>query len=268
MGHFIEVETGVKLFVEDIGEGQPVVFLHGWPVNHKMFEYQATELVKQGYRFIGIDLRGYGQSDRPATGYDYDRKADDVRAVVDYLQLENIVLAGFSMGGPIAARYMSRHKEYQVSKLMLLAPAAPRFTKTDHFPYGIEASEIDGMIASIQEDRPAFLDEFGKQFFHQEPSDPFKQWFGGLGLEASAHGTIQSAIALRDEDGLDDLPGISVPTLLLHGTEDEICPLDFSLYLAEHLADAELVKVENSGHGFIFEEKEKTNNEILTFLKR
>ncbi|PPA69758.1 alpha/beta fold hydrolase [Jeotgalibacillus proteolyticus] len=267
MGHYVEVEQDVKLFVEDIGEGQPVIFLHGWPVNHKMFEYQINDLVEEGYRFIGIDQRGYGKSDRPDSGYDYDRKADDVRAVIEYLQLEDAVLAGFSMGGPVALRYMARHKEYQISKLLLLAPAAPRFTKTDDFSLGIEKSEIDGMIESIKQDRPAFLKEFGDQFFYQEPSEPFKQWFGTLGLEASAHGTINSAQALRDEDGRSDLAAVNVPVLLLHGEKDEICPIDFSTLLEEQLANAKLIKIENSGHGFIFEQKEKVNQEILRFLK-
>ncbi|WP_404405598.1 alpha/beta fold hydrolase [Jeotgalibacillus malaysiensis] len=267
MSHRIEVEKGVSLFVEDIGEGQPVIFIHGWPVNHRMFEYQINEIVNLGYRFIGIDLRGYGQSDKPWSGYNYDRKADDVKAVIDHLGLKNAVLAGFSMGGPIALRYMARHQQHGISKLMLLAPAAPRFTKTDDFPYGIEAKEIDGMIESIQKDRPAFLDEFGDMFFHQEPSEAFRHWFGTLGLQASAHGTIHSAEALRDEDGRGDLEHVTVPVLLLHGINDEICPIDFSEYLQSHLQNAELVKFEESGHGLVFEETEKLNAEILQFLR-
>ena len=106
MGHYIEVEDGVKVFVEDIGTGQPVVFIHGWPLNSKSFEMQANELALRDFRFIGIDLRGFGKSDKPWTGYDYDTQASDVKAVVDQLGLDNFVLAGFSMGGAIAIRYM------------------------------------------------------------------------------------------------------------------------------------------------------------------
>ncbi len=117
MGHYIKTEEHVTLFVEDIGHGRPIIFLHGWPLNHKMFEYQMNELPKRGFRFIGVDLRGYGQSDRPWEGYDYDTMADDVKAVIYTLQLENAILAGFSMGGAIAIRYMARHEGADVDKL-------------------------------------------------------------------------------------------------------------------------------------------------------
>ena len=266
MGHYVEVEKGVNVFVEDIGEGQPIIYIHGWPVNHKMFEYQMNELPKHGCRFIGIDLRGYGKSDRPWNGYDYDRKADDVRAVIDALQIENAVLAGFSMGGAIAIRYMARHQQHQISKLILLAPAAPKFTKSEDYSMGIAPEEVDDMIMNIQEDRPAFLAGFGEMFFHQKPSEAFDHWFGTLGLEASAHGTIHSAQALRNEDGRADLSSVTVPALLLHGRKDEICPFDFSTYLEEKLTDAELVPFEESGHGLVFEETEKVNSEILRFI--
>lgn len=266
MGHYVEVEKDINLFVEDIGQGQPIIFIHGWPVNHKMFEYQMNELPKHGYRFIGIDLRGYGKSDRPWTGYNYDRQADDIRAVIEYLQLENAVLAGFSMGGPIALRYMARHEAFQISKLILLAPAAPKFTKSDDYTLGIEPVEVDDMITAIQKDRPGFLRGFGEKFFHQEPSEPFRQWFGSLGLEASAHGTIHSAKALRDEDSRPDLAAINVSTLILHGKFDEICPYTFASQLAEEITNAKVIDFENSGHGLIFEEKEKVNSEILSFL--
>lgn len=115
MGRYVQVEPNVSIFVEDIGQGTPVVFLHGWPVNYKMFEYQLNVLPNQGIRAIAIDFRGYGKSDAPSTGYDYDRMADDVRAVIDDLELTDVVLAGFSMGGAIAVHYMARHAGHGVS---------------------------------------------------------------------------------------------------------------------------------------------------------
>lgn len=137
MGRYVQVEPNVKVYVEDIGEGTPVVFLHGWPVNYKMFEYQLNVLPNHGIRAIAIDFRGYGLSDKPSTGYDYDRMADDVRAVIDDLELKDAVLAGFSMGGAIAVHYMARHKGHGVSKLALLSAARPVFTQREGYPYGL-----------------------------------------------------------------------------------------------------------------------------------
>ncbi|MGG4488513.1 alpha/beta fold hydrolase [Metabacillus idriensis] len=268
MGHFIEVEKGVKLFAEDIGEGQPVVFLHGWPVNHKMFEYQLNELPEKGYRFIGIDLRGYGKSDRTKDGYDYDTMADDVKAVIDDLKLDNVVLAGFSMGGPIAVRYMARHEGHKVSKLMLLAAAAPLFTQRDDYPYGLSMEETDDIITNLQTDRPAMLAEFGKMFFESELSEEFKAWFHDLGLEASSYATIKSAEALRDEDGRSDLAKVNVPTAIFHGKKDQICPFEFTEAMSEGIQYSFVIPFENSGHGLFFDEKEKFNSELLRFLEQ
>jgi pimeloyl-ACP methyl ester carboxylesterase len=125
----IEVEDDVELFVRDMGEGDPIVFLHGWPLSHRMFEYQYHHLLDESFRCIGIDHRGYGESDKPYGGYSYDRFADDVKAVLDELDVEGVTLAGFSMGGGIATHYMSRHDEAHVDKLALLAAASPCLTE-------------------------------------------------------------------------------------------------------------------------------------------
>jgi len=129
----IRTTNGVNINVEDIGAGKPIVFIHGWPVNHKMFEYQFTELPKHGYRCIGIDLRGFGDSDKPWDGYNYNSMADDVKAVLDTLNLQNVTLVGFSMGGAIAIHYIARHQGSHISKLVLLGAAAPCFTKREDF---------------------------------------------------------------------------------------------------------------------------------------
>lgn len=170
MGHYVKTEEHVTLFVEDIGHGRPIIFLHGWPLNHKMFEYQMNEFPKRGFRFIGIDLRGYGQSDRPWEGYDYDTMADDVKAVIYTLQLENAVLAGFSMGGAIAIRYLARHDGADIDKLILLSAAAPAFTKRPGYPYGMRKQDIDDMIEQFKTDRPKTLADLGKQFLRKSVS--------------------------------------------------------------------------------------------------
>lgn len=267
MGHYVEVESGVKVFVEDVGIGQPVVFIHGWPLNNKSFEMQISEVVQAGFRYIGIDLRGYGKSDKPWSGYDYTTQAADVKAVVDHLGLEQIVLAGFSMGGPIAIRYLTKYGTEGVDKLLLMGAAAPLFTQRDDFNIGMQPAEVDDIIAQIQKDRPAFLAQFADMFFEQEKSEEFLKWFQQLGLEAAAHSTIHSAIALRDEDLRDELAGISLPTAVFHGQKDQICPYELGEELERQIPNAYLVPFADSGHGINGDEPDKFNEELVRFLK-
>jgi non-heme chloroperoxidase len=266
MGYYIEVEKNVKLFVEDIGEGIPVVFIHGWPVNHKMFEYQFTQLPKEGFRCIGIDLRGFGKSDCPWKSYSYNRMADDIRAVIDELKLNEVNLAGFSVGGAISVRYMARHSGYKVSKLVLIGAAAPSFIQRDDYAYGKTKEEVDDIIKSIHTDRPQMAADFGKIFLEKDVSEPFGNWLHGLSIEASAHGTIKVMESLRDEDLREDLGKIKVSTAIFHGELDQICPIAFGEMMNEKIENSKLIRFEESGHGTLFDEKDKFNKELIKFL--
>ena len=260
--------NGVGINVGDIGSGKPVVFIHGWPVNHNMFEYQFTELPKHGYRCIGIDLRGFGDSDKPWEGYNYDTMADDVKAVLDTLNLQDVTLVGFSMGGSISIRYMSRHQGARIKKLALLGAASPCFTKREDFPYGIDKSAVDDLIRQTYKDRPSMLRNFSEIFFAapEKLSAEFKIWNLSLGLAASAHATIQCAIELRDADLRKDLASIHVPTLILHGADDRICLFDLAKVMHESIKGSQLVQIEKAGHGFYFEERERINSELIKFI--
>lgn len=267
MGHFIEVEEGIKVYVEDIGSGQPVIFIHGWPLNSKAFESQVSILVENGYRFIGIDLRGYGKSDKPWTGYDYETMANDIKAFVNHLGLSNFVLAGFSMGGPIAIRYITKFGQQNMDKLLLLSAAAPVFTQRDDFQQDLKPKEVNDIINEIKKERPAFLSEFADMFFDQKKSPEFLHWFQLLGLEAGAHSTINSAIALRDEDLRNELDTISLPTAIFHGKTDQICEYALGEELEKQIPNSVLVPFKDSGHGINTDEPERFNNELLRLLK-
>jgi non-heme chloroperoxidase len=267
LGHYIEVEAGVKIFVEDIGEGQPVVFIHGWPLNSKSFEMQANELALNGFRFIGIDLRGFGKSDKPWSGYDYDTQASDVKAVIDHLGLENFVLGGFSMGGPIAIRYLTKYGQQGVDKLLLMGAAAPLFTQRDDFTINMKPEEVDDIIEQIKQDRPAFLAQFADMFFEQKKSKEFLHWFQLLGLEAGAHSTINAAIALRDEDLRGELAGITVSTAIFHGQKDQICAYELGEEMEKQIPNSVLVPFKDSGHGINGDEPERFNTEMISFLR-
>jgi non-heme chloroperoxidase len=268
VGYFVRVEPDVKIYVEDLnpGGGKPILFIHGWPANHNLFEYQFDQLPKQGYRCIGIDLRGFGNSDKPWKGYDYDRLADDVRAVVDALKLQNFTLAGHSVGGAIAIRYMARHNGHGVSKLALFAAAAPSFTKRPNFPYGQTKQAVDDLIEGTYNDRPKMLQGFGDMFFFQLITRPFSDWFLQLGLQAAGWSTAAVAVSLRDETLFSDIGKIRVPTLILHGVHDKVCPFPLAEAQKEGIKNAKLVPFENSGHGLFWEERDKFNKELARFI--
>lgn len=267
MGTFIQAVDGTKIYVEDVGSGQPVVFLHGWPANNNMFEYQKNLLVEEGYRYVGIDYRGYGKSDAPATGYDYKTMASDVNEVIEQLKLTNVTLLGFSMGGGIALSYLLQYGDSKVSKLVLAGAAAPVFTQRDGYPYGMTKEEVDALIADTKQDRPSMLKGFGEIFFAKEHPEPLQQWFHGLSIAASSHGTIQSAIALRDEDLRGKLENIKVNTLIIHGKKDQVCPFEFAEEMQKEIPHARLEVFEESGHGMLLDEQEKFNETLLTYVK-
>lgn len=268
--YYIEVERDVRVYVEDIdpGGGRPVLFLHGWPANHNMFEYQYDQLPKYGFRCIGMDLRGFGKSDRPWKGYGYDRMADDVRVVIDVLQLNNVILVGFSVGGAISIRYMARHRQYGISKLALLAAAAPVFTKRPDYPYGFTKEEVNALIHQTETDRPLMLSDFGKMFFASAISPEFRNWFQTLGLEASGYGTTMTAISLRDEDLRNDIPQITVPTGIFHGVLDKVVPIQSATLIHQMIPHSEMHRFEHSGHGVFYDELEKFNYIFYQFLTK
>ncbi|MFA6941990.1 MAG: alpha/beta hydrolase [Clostridiaceae bacterium] len=226
MGYYVEAEPNVKIYVEDLNPkgNKTILFLHGWPGSHKLFEYQFDKLPEMGYRCIGIDTRGFGSSDKPYGGYDYNRLSDDVKCIVDVLKLQDFTLAGHSTGGAIAIRYMARHKGYGVSKLALFAAAAPSLIKRPNFPYGLEKEDVMKIIQGTYTDRPKMLRDFGNAFFFQHITKPFSDWFFGLGLQAAGWATAAVANTWLDEVLFSELEAIDVPTLIIHGIHDKIVP--------------------------------------------
>ncbi len=265
---YIEVEKGVRIFVDDSapGTGKPVLFIHGWPVNHKMFEYQFTELPKYGFRCIGMDLRGFGKSDHPWEGYSYNRLADDVRIVIDSLGIDNLILVGFSIGGAIAIRYMGRHSGHKVSKLALLAAASPVFTQRPNYPFGLPVEEVNKIIFDTYTDRPKMVSDFGDKFFVHDVSYEFKNWLSSLSLEASAHATAMCAVSLRDEDLRKDLQKIQIPTGIFHGVHDKIVPFPSAVETYHRIKCSELFPFECSGHGVFYDELERFNYYFVQYL--
>ncbi len=265
---FIEVQPGVRLHVRDWGMGKPVILIHGWPLSDAMYDYQMTELAQKGYRAISITLRGYGKSDQPWGPYNYDVFADDIKAILDQLDIKDATLGGFSMGGPIAIRYMTRHNGAHVAKLALFAAAAPIWTKRADYPYGLDKTQADDLIKAVDTDRTKLLEDFGKIFGKTEKSISagLAAWLYNIGMEASPYAVAQSVVALRDTDLRPELSKINVPTAIFHAVDDKICPFAFAGQMAEGIKNSTIIRFENSGHGLFIEEKDKFNRELMKFV--
>jgi len=269
MESYIRVEPDVRIFVNDMNPSgkKTILFIHGWPANQQMFEYQYNQLVPMGYRCIGIDTRGFGNSDKPLKGYDYDRLADDVFCVVKALGLHNFTLAGHSTGGAIAIRYMARYNGHGVCKLALFAAAAPSLIQRPDFLFGQKAEDIEReFIQGAYNDRPKMLREFGDIFFYQKVSEPFSDWFFQLGLQAAWWSTIAISESWLKEVLFTDLTKIHVPTLIMHGIHDQVVPYPLGVIQHEAIKNSKLITFENGGHGSFYDERDKFNWELVQFV--
>ena len=228
----ISGSTSTDIHYYDQGDGQPVVLIHGWPLSHRMWESQINALTAAGYRCIAYDRRGFGESGRPTGGYDYDTFAADLHALITHLDLKNVVLAGFSMGGGEVARYIGRYGTGNVAKAMLLGAVTPFMLKTADNPQGAEKSMFDGLIAGVKQDRLAFLDGFFPNFYNADTevgNKPdliaFSKW---IAWAASSLATQQCITAFGTTDFRGDLAKFDVPTLVVHGDAVRIGPIEDS----------------------------------------
>ncbi|BFT72509.1 alpha/beta fold hydrolase [Paenibacillus sp. P36] len=258
MGYYVTVEPDVNLYVEDINpEGsKTIVFLHGWPFSHDQFEYQFDVLPSLGFRCIGIDWRGFGKSDRPYSGYTLERLADDIRIVVDTLQLQNFVLAGHSTGGAIAIKYVVRYNGGGVSKLVLIDAAAPR---------GFTKETAAQLLKQTLNDRANMMQGVTDIFFFQYITKPLSDWFNKMGMQAAGWSTAAIIIMLRDFDLNADLPSIQVPTLIVHGIHDKVIPFSQAEEMHRKIPYSQLVPFMYSGHGSFYEERDKLNELLQEF---
>jgi len=266
--YYVNVEQGVKLAVYDLNSSakKTVFLLHGWPLNHGMYEYQMDLLPKLGFRCICIDLRGFGNSDAPWNGYNYDRLADDIYEIIRMIHVPKMALVGFSMGGAVAIRYMARHREYKISRLALLSAVAPCFVRRKECSAGLPLEQVNALIAQISQNRPQALHDFGQNFFAQPVTPAFGEWFRSLVLDCPGYSTLKAAETLRDTDLRDDLRCISVPTGIFYGALDQICPPKLALTLNKEIKNSQLYRFEHSGHAVLYDELEKFNLEFSSFL--
>lgn len=256
----------------DQGEGQPVVLIHGWPLSHRMWENQIDALASAGYRCIAYDRRGFGQSGRPAGGYEYDTFADDLQDLMTQLHLRDAVLAGFSMGGGEVARYIGRHGTGRVAKAMLIGAVPPYLLKTADNPDGVDGKVFDDMLAAVKRDRIAFLNDFFPNFYNYDGGRganpdliPFSKW---LAWAASPVATQQCIVAFGTTDFRSDLTKFDVPTCVIHGGADRIVPLEVSgKRTHDTIVGSRLRVIAGAPHGFAATHAQQLNEAMLEFLR-
>lgn len=273
---FIETQAdmfgnSVQLFYEDLGRGRPVIFIHGWPLSHEMWEYQLPAFTGSGFRCICYDRRGFGRSSRPMSGYDYDTLASDLKAVLDTLDLHDVILVGFSMGGGEVARYCSRYECARISKVVLLGSITPYMYKTPDNPEAVDPEVFDKMKEQISEDRMGFLESFGKQFYgvsmiSHPVSTAHLENDRRLAAQASPLATLACAHSFATTDFRKDMAAIRVPALIIHGDADKTVPIEASAHrTADMIPDNELIVYQGAPHGFYFTDKQKLNEDLLRF---
>lgn len=262
----------VKIYYEEMGSGKNVVFIHGWPLSGSMWEYQMTELPQHGMRCIFYDRRGFGKSDRPFSGYDYDSLAGDLKSLLDELDLNDVTLVGFSMGGGEVARYISLYGSKRISKVVLISTVLPYMLKTEDNPKGVSQMEIDGMAKKMKEDRPEFFENFANAFFgvslvSKPVSDAFLANNLTRVMDASPIATLECAQSFSTTDFRKDVVKIDVPTLIIHGDKDNIVPISASSDESSGMIKgAKYMVYEGAPHGLWFTEKEKLNKDLIDFI--
>ena len=266
-------QTPIELFYEDWGQGAPVVLIHGWPLDHQMWEYQSVFLASRGLRVIAYDRRGFGKSSKPWTGYDYDTLADDLKALLDALELQDVTLVGFSMGGGEVARYMSRHGGERVSKVAFVSAVTPYLLKGADNPEGVDAAVFHQMLEGLKKDRADFLSSFAKTFYGSAAlglgvavSAAEAQWTLTMAMPASPKATLDCVNAFAATDFRQDLPAIHVPALVIHGDSDQTVPIASSgERTAQMLPHAQYLIYPGAPHGLHLLNKDRLNQDLFEF---
>lgn len=269
-----ENSTSIDLYYEDHGSGQPIILIHGWPLNGGSWEKQVPALLDAGYRVITYDRRGFGRSSQPAVGYDYDTFAADLDRIIKELDLDDVTLVGFSMGGGEVARYLGAYGSGRVKKAVFMAAITPYLLKTWDNPTGVDGSVFDEFKERIAADRLAFLTGFFSNFYNvdvlldKRVSKEVVQFSWNVGSRASPKGT-RDCVQAWLTDFREDLRSTDVPVLVIHGGQDRIVPFESSgKVVPEFVKDCKLVEIEDGPHGLNWTYSEEVNRELLDFLEK
>jgi pimeloyl-ACP methyl ester carboxylesterase len=269
----IQTKDGTEIYYKDWGTGQPILFSHGWPLSADMWDAQMLFFASRGYRAIAFDRRGFGRSSQPWTGFDYDTFADDIGELITQLDLQNVVLAGFSMGGGDITRYIARHGSQRIAKLALISAVTPIFGKTADYPAGVDLSVFAGIRQGLTADRAQFLDDFNTLFYGlNRPNAKVSKGVCTqtlfIALQGSIKATIDCVTAFSETDFRPDMAKIDVPTLVIHGDDDQVVPFETTGKLAARLIKGSTLKVyPGAPHATAVTHADQLNDDLLAFVK-
>lgn len=268
---YATARDGTRIYYKDWGRGRPVVLMHGWPLSADTFDATALALAENGFRAILPDRRGFGRSDQPWDGYDYDTFSDDVAAVLEEAGVGGpIAIAGFSMGGGEVARFVSRHRETAVSHAILIASVVPLLRKTDDNPDGMAANAFDEAFEAVVADKAEFFRGFLDDFFGKGWAAPVSDaaidnaW--RQAMTAGLKPILGCARAFFETDFRPDLKSFTAPTLIIHGTEDRTVPVGIARAAANLIAGAKLIEYEDGAHGLFESHGMRLTKDLLDFL--
>lgn len=275
-GSYLTTKDGVQLYYKDWGpaNGPAVVFSHGWPLNSDSWESQMIFLASQGYRVVAHDRRGHGRSSQPWNGNDMNHYADDLAALIESLKLKDVTLVGFSTGGGEVARYIGRHGTKRVKKAVLVGAVTPLMMKTETNPGGVSMEVFDGLRKDSMDNRSQlYLDIASGPFFgfnrpNSKASQGLIQSFWAQGMQAGHKNTFDSIKAFSETDFRDDLKKFDIPTLIVHGDDDQLVPIDTTAKAAaKQIKNAKLLVYKGAPHGLPDTHKERLNQDLLNFLR-
>jgi non-heme chloroperoxidase len=261
---YIKVTGGAKLHITDKGVGQPIVLIPGLPMSDEIFKFTYDALVANGYRAIGITLRGFGKSDS-ASNYDIELHARDINDLLLALELDNVILGGYSYGGSIAAYYIAQYKPKSVLKLILISANVPSYVQRVNYPYGLEMKTMDEIISFSQTNLKEMVNVYGPLFQLEESFMPLSigNWITEINLQATQEAVTQGLTVLRNLDLRSMLANIIIPTTIFHDKNDKTVPYDLAEQALLGISNANLVTFNQGGHWFIFTDIEKFNTELL-----
>lgn len=265
-------EKNFELYYEDFGSGQPIILIHGWPLSGKSWELQIPMLLNLSYRVITYDRKGFGNSSPTLEGYDYDGLAADLHELITQLELNNVILFGFSMGGGEVVRYLTNYGSENIDKVALISSIIPLVKQKDDNPHGVPEADLVGIMNNLKKDRVTFLETFHKNFYNygllsQTVSQKQLDFDWSIASCASPIATIKSAESWADTDFRSELANVNVKTLIVHGDNDQIVPIETGgRQAAEGIADNDFVTIEGAPHGLNITHADQLNDVLTNFL--